>query len=201
MMGTRQSTRHLVCLRLPGNVEREVNRLRQVMFRESGAASTQAIPPILPLAYSDGALPDDAVGRLPQTEILPLAIGPPVLHASTVVLHVPMDARWSAWIESSGLAGTAGPPPDAEEIGGWPAPLRGVFLGASDLADQWTSLEKRIARDPERRALASVPERVRVVNVALLTVRTSSPVYWWQDVEWQIEWTVRIKLRGQAVAT
>ena len=196
-MGTPSCRHHILTLRLPGNVEHVVNDLRSEFYSLTAAVSTQALPPVLPLAYVSQDTRSEAVSLLPQTEISPLHVGPLGTHDETLVLKVEMESLWNEWLR--GLVATPAPR-------GMPAPLAGIFLGGPDLlgspnvADHWPSSSDR----DDWRSLADrsigLPKRLSVLHVELISLQTQTPGAWWDHLDWEILWSKRIKLRGQRVA-
>lgn len=193
-MRTPSRSHHILALRLPGNVERVVNDLRSELYNLTAATSTQALPPILPLAYVSPGTSEETVGLLPQTEIAPLQVGPigphDETHGKTLVLRIEMEELWREWLRGF----VAKPAPR-----GMPVPLAGVFLGGTDLADSWSSFS---ARDERRRfedLRSALPKRLTVLQVELLSIHTRASGRWWDDIDWEIPWSKRIKLRGQIV--
>lgn len=192
-MGAPSCRHHILTLRLPGNVERVVNDLRSAFYSLTGAVSTQALPPVLPLAYVPRDTRAEAVGRLPQTEITPLHVGPVGTHGETLVLTVEMEDLWYEWLR--GFVGKPGPR-------GMPAPFAGIFLGGPDLLgspnlvnhragssnrdDWWSLVDQSI----------SLPKRLSVLHVELMSLQTQAPDAWWDHLDWEILWSKRIKLRG-----
>ncbi len=190
-MGTPSRSHHLLTLRLPGNVERVVNNLRSELYSLTAAVSTQALPPILPLAYVPPDTGSETINLLPQTGIAPLHIGPIGTCNETVVLEVEMDRLWNQWLR--GFA--ASPAPH-----GMPAPLTGIFLGGTDLVDHWTNSPSRDGWLSLIDRSGGLPKRLSVVHVELMSLQTRTSDMWWNHLDWEVLWSKRIKLRGQVVA-
>ena len=193
-MGTPSRCHHILTLRLPGNVERVVNDLRSEFYLLTPATSTQALPPILPLAYLTEDTGSDAVGLLPQTDMAPLQIGAIGRSGEagheTLVLEVAMGDSWSEWLRSFVTIPT---PP------GMPVPLAGLFLGGSDLADYWSSSSESAEVESIRNLSDESQMRLSVLHVELLSLQTRASGAWWDHLDWKILWSKRIKLRGQTV--
>jgi hypothetical protein len=186
-MGTSNDVHHILTLRLPGNVERIINDLRSEMYRRSGAASTQGIPSVIPLAYVSPNTRRDLVDNLPQTEIPPLWIGSIEAHGDTLVVAVEMDDPWSEWL--NGIAAEPAPP-------GMPVPFSGVFLGGPDLLER--SSGAPILSDWLSSAVPAgrMPKRLAVLSVELIRLETGPATTWWTHLDWEVLWSKRIKLHG-----
>lgn len=189
-MGTPSHSYHILTLRLPGNVERIVNDLRSELYSLTAAISTQALPPILPLAYVGPDIGSEIVSLLPQTEIPPLHIGPIGTCNETLILKVEMNHLWNEWLR--GFA--AGPAPH-----GMPAPLAGIFLGGTDLVDYWSNSSSRDDWLSLIDRSGGLPKRLSVVHIELMSLQTRTSDTWWDHLDWELRWSERIKLRGQAV--
>lgn len=190
-MGTPSRSHHLLTLRLPGNVERVVNNLRSELYSLTAAVSTQALPPILPLAYVPPDTGSETISLLPQTGIPPLHIGPIGTCNETAVLEVEMDRLWNEWLR--GFA--AGPAPH-----GMPAPLAGIFLGGTDLVDYWTNSSSRDGWLSLIDRSSSLPKRLSVIHLEFMSLQIQASGTWWDHLDWEVLWSKRIKLRGQVVA-
>ncbi len=189
-MGTPSRSHHILTLRLPGNVERVVNDLRSELYSLTAAISTQALPPILPLAYVGPDTGSETISLLPQTDIPPLRIGPIGTCNETLVLKVEMDRLWNEWLR--GFA--AAPAPH-----GMPVPLAGIFLGGTDLVDYWSNSSSRDDWLSLTDRSGGLPKRLSVVHVELMSLQTRTSDAWWDHLDWEFRWSKRIKLRGQAV--
>jgi len=193
-MGTPSGSHHILALRLPGNVERIVNDLRSEFYRLTPATSTQALPPILPLAYLAEDTGSDSVSPLPQTEIVPLQIGGIGRSGDagheTLVLEVAMADSWSEWLR--GFATIPAPR-------GMPVPLAGLFLGGSDLVDYWSGSSQSAELEFIRSLSDKLRMRLSVLHVELVSLQIPASGAWWDHLDWEILWSKRIKLRGQTV--
>lgn len=188
-MGPSRGTTHVVVLRAPGNVERELNQIRSRLFGATGAVSTHALPPIFPIAYSDKQIPREVSDNIPQTDIPPASVGH--IHAdnracsmeASITLPEPRPTHtWAAYLG----VGQAQIPPE------FPHPLSGFFLGAADLAHAFNQDDRELVAELDRRLL---PKRIAVFAVELISVSwDASP--WWTSVDWKVVWSRRIKLRG-----
>lgn len=186
---------NLLALRLPGNVERDVNNYRTRLFEVTGAASTFALPPVIPLVYTNPDLPDDVVDRLPQTELGPLSFGRVGTEDGSAFLAVKLEPRWSAWVNSV-------PQTDVPKLQGVPVPGSGVFLGSADLVAAIAEAETEDRAHTERDKAPAppvMPGQQKVLHVELLIVTADPGERWWETLDWSIPWSRRVKLRGQTV--
>ncbi len=162
----------LVVLIAPGSVEAEVGKVQTAIFSESGLASSQALPPLVPVAFLAGdAPPRDLLAEMNRS----------------------VDAGWracitrSTWVEGYLFAGI--------DTGGAWAALRqcalarcgpetqrpfpaaeGFFLGCGDA----TAAQKRLI-DPGLPPLA-------FTSAALALMRLEAPLpgpAWWRELHWE----------------
>lgn len=173
----------LLCAMIPpGSVEAHVGRVQQTLFSEHGLASSQAVPPLVPIAFLD---PE----RLPA-EILPLLdrSAPSGWRARLqgaewveghLYARIDSGGAWSA-LRQAALAqcgmGTAGLFPVAE----------GFYLGCADAPQA-----VRAGINP-----SIPPASFSSASVALIVLRTArgGPA-WWSELHWEI--TEERPLRGR----
>lgn len=188
-MGPSRGTTHVVVLRAPGNVERELNQIRSQLFGATGAVSTHALPPIFPIAYPDNKIPQEVSDNIPQTDIPPASIGR--IHADNRAcsmeanIALPESRPTHTWTTYLGI-GHAQIPPE------FPHPLSGFFLGAADLANAFNQDGRDLAAELDPGPL---PKRIAVFAVELISVSWGAAP-WWTSVDWNVVWSRRIKLRG-----
>ena len=167
----------LLLLRLPGNVEREIYRIKNEILRISGAVSSQ-VPPVLPLAVIKPEAAESVVDSLPQTAISPLCLGPIVEASGYLVVSTVLVDYWERLKEAAGSA----PGGQDEILTGLPGFL---VASTSDVeAKVWQSLDS-----------TALPKRVSVVCVENWSIEVRGNP-WWIDYTWQVAWSRRIKLRG-----
>jgi len=177
---------HLLALRAPGNVERDLHEIQLNILAETGASSAQALPPMIPLEYPAN-LPEVSVCDLVAwRDLPPLELARPVAEPAGLRLSVAIPlplTEWAGRVAGSRsrrghpqigpalylgagfyLSGPDGSSLPAEKLKTWCEPLRGVFL--------------------------------RSVSVELMHVRTAEPPEWWESVDWSVLWKRWIKLRG-----
>lgn len=168
----------LLCLGLPGNVERKLADLRMQIFKETGACSSQALPPVIPLCYLRSSCEAEVVELLPQEQIPPIEIGKVAHKHGTVVISTHLAPAWKRWLANLECR-------DAPHE--MPVPLAGIFLAATDARDS----TDRTTVAPE----AALPHHLAVAKVELIAVSVSDDP-WWMSVDWEVMWSKRIKLRG-----
>lgn len=176
----------MLLLRLPGNVERSVNIVRERLFGLTGALSTHALPPLLPLAYIPGEMGEEIADSLPQTAIAPLALGGPTVFDGTLVLEVDWPLPLRTYCQS---VRSLEPPRHM------PPPLSGVFIGSEDAAAAWGQLDAK-ARLSLDDVLSAVANGVAVFTLEMLSIEVAAQAEWWEHVTWEVRWDRRIKLRG-----
>lgn len=192
----------MLILRLPGNVEAQVNSFRMQLFGETSAVSTQALPPVIPLARLSRPVEGSVVDTLPQTELQPLAVGETRRVSETLVIHVAFPDGWKRWLSNQGV-GLLHHAPDASRdqpkgplpgqppglAARLPPALAGIFLGDSDLVQALHGLPL-----PERPG--GIARQLQVVHVELLALTLPAVGEWWSELDWEVRWSRRVKLRG-----
>lgn len=166
---------------MPGNVERLFGDLRAELFRVTGAISTQALPPLLPLAYIPAIPAPETFPPLPQEQTPPLKLGAREPAGDTLVSAVRFPEVWRSWLSSL---------PQSEAPDGLPVPLAGVFLGARD------ALAALDARLPDDAPVPGLPGQLTVMHLQVIRVLPEVGREWWLSVDWEAVWSKRIKLRG-----
>jgi len=179
-MGLLSRTTLAIVLRAPGNVERELNVIRDGLFRTTLAVSTQALPPVFPVAYVDREVARESTDLIPQTRIPPIPLDGLRVCGAGVVVSATLTAPWEEFLEGIDLT---------EASAGFPPTGCGFFLGSTDLAAAWPTI-----RDgPELGR--TLPGRLSVLNVELMSIRVGRDP-WWSEIDWEVCWSRRLKLRG-----
>jgi hypothetical protein len=181
----------VVALRLPGNVERTVNRIRNELFRATGATSTQSIAPVIPLAYVDPGTQADLVDSLRQSDTPPFPVGEVRENAEALSIAVEWSGGWEEFLAEL---------PSESVPSGMPAPRLGIFLGARDLVDGWNDLPKTLRDEAISGIMQDLPVRLTVLHIELHSLMITAR-NWWEDLDWKVIWSRRVKLRGQSVTT
>ena len=165
---------------------------RSDLFQMTGAVSCQSIAPVIPLAYVPENTAEGLVDHIPQREIPPMGIGQIAWSAQAMSAAVDWAIAWrSVLVECSVLAAPPGLPP----------PLTGIFLGGPDAAEAWEELPVQDREHSRERWESTMPGQVAVLHVELLVLHFGNRNRWWDEVDWEVRWSRRIKLRGQTVAT
>ena len=174
-------TQHLLAILPPDNVAGEIADLQMVLFRNHGVASSQALPPLLPVIWTGNAAPESLAARTRTADLEPIGIGAPRISDSTVIIPVELGAGWSAWIDSVGRWRRDDPNPLAAHL---PAPGRGFFV---------CEMEHSPFEVPETALSARRLSSIAFVRVAISVADPEKP---WAGVDWTVEWKVFAKLRG-----
>jgi hypothetical protein len=106
----------LTALRAPGNVERALADLQTLLFRSLGLLEARALPPLVPLAWSEDAPNLDAFGPAP---LPPITLAGPGKDRACIIVGLEPVAPLAALMESvrrtaGGRPGTRAPV--AEEL-------------------------------------------------------------------------------------
>jgi hypothetical protein len=154
------------------------NDLSMEIFVATGAVSTQALPPIIPLAYLDREPDPDTWQTIPQENAPPITPGELQTVEQTLVCGASLAPAIQAWANDQASA----PSPPA-----MPVPLAGIFLGAADAA---AGTPDGVSPPPR------MPDRIRVVNLVFMEISTAAGTQWWTELDWTVRWSKRLKLRG-----
>ena len=167
------SDHYLLALRLPGNVERTLGALQQTVFERSGALSSQALPPIIPVCgLIEPCRPVlTFAGRSAAVELgLPFYAG--------TSLCMPTGIRENAFLPDGRCATRTLPPPllHARNL---------VWLAGTDregLPDETGLLDALTEQWKAFHPAEAHRVRIRTVRVQVLAVRTNADL---SRVDWE----------------
>lgn len=161
----------LAALFAPGSIESEVGRVQDAVFSRHGVASTQALPPLVPVAFLDPSLADKSLLREMNRAIAPgwrmRLVGPGWIGGHLYAL-VDSGGAWAA-LRQRAIARC----PQGENL--FP-PAEGFYLGCGEAP-------------AETRALidAPVPElSFGSATIALVRIFASDGPGWWRALSWEI---------------
>ena len=161
----------LAALFAPGSIESEVGRAQDAVFSRYGAASTQAFPPLIPVAFLDPSLADRSLLREMSQAIAPgwrmRLVGSGWIGGH---LYALVDSA-GAWAElrRSVIARCA------EGRGLFP-PAEGFYLGCGEAP-------------AETRALIEAPVPALSfgsATIVLMKIFASEGPEWWRSISWEV---------------
>jgi hypothetical protein len=161
----------LAALFAPGSIESEVGRAQDAVFSLHGAASTQALPPLIPIAFLDPSLVDGSLLREMSQAIAPgwrmRLVGPGWIGGHLYAL-VDSAGAWTA-LRQTAVARCAG---GADLF----PPAEGFYLGC-------------VEAPAGTRALIDAPVPALSfgsATIALMRIFASDGPEWWRALSWEI---------------
>jgi hypothetical protein len=162
----------LAALLAPGSIESEIGKTQAALFSEHGCVSTQALPPLIPLAFLDAARVDRSLLREMNRAIAPgwrmRLIGTGWV-AGHLFGRIDSAGAWSA------LRECAFDRCGSEREGLFPA-AEGFYLGCSE-----TPEEERATINPPLPELSFGSG-----TIVLMKISASEGPEWWRALSWEI---------------
>ena len=160
----------LAALFAPGSIESEVGRVQEEVFSRYGVASTQALPPLVPIAFLDAPTVNGSLLREMDQAIAPgwrMRLVGPAWIGGHLYARVDSAGAWAALRQ----AATAR---CAEGEGPFP-PAEGFYLGCGEVPD-------------ETRALIDAPVPALSfgsATIVLMRIFASDGPGWWRALSWE----------------
>lgn len=185
----------LLGLRPPSNVERILNRAKQLLFESFASVSAVALGPVIPLCY--GSSPVEPPSALTLPHGIELATGEWTLTNGALMLGVEPADRLAR------LAGSLSDDPSGNAVTEGPLPLfPGIYIASTTeaaLRSSWPTAEPQQPFGANDMLLALGPApRLKWSTSELVSWRIELrfPQRWWDDVKCEELWHVRLRKGG-----
>jgi hypothetical protein len=167
------ATFQLVALIPPGSVQAEIGKLQAEVFRRFGLASSQALPPLIPVQFIGPGRPDRLLlEHLDRSIIAPWRVTTGKLARVEGHLYLAVDSK-GAWAALRNKA--------RERCGPQPGALfpvsEGFFLACGDAAHD---MRDAVAAEAPAEAFSSCAIGVLKIEAP------RGPAEWWREVYWEV---------------
>jgi len=174
---------YLVAVTLSEHASLRITDYRKKVFREFGAVSALALPPIIPLAWFKGRPIVDNVPYIKRPEgVIPL--GPAVRKADALFLSIPQTSSLQIVLGWQKLFSPGG---NKDDDGPMLFPVYpGIYICSDNSADN-SNNKMKLPADPDREKLT-----INDFRLTCFMIEYDAEKSWWEDLFYSQLWSKRI---------